>query len=68
MITVLVWLSDYVPSCPACARKGLTNVILEKLQQFVAANKLQRYYRPHTLPAVAARLAQSVNFDDLAAR
>ena len=47
---------------------GMAGVIATKLQQIVTANRLERFYPLHTLPALAARLDARVNFADLAAR
>jgi len=46
----------------------MAGVIATKLQQIVTANRLERFYPLHTLPALAARLDARVNFADLAAR
>ncbi len=42
--------------------------IAAKLQSIVDVNQLQRFYPPGKVQALAAQVAQTVNFDELAAR
>jgi hypothetical protein len=47
---------------------GQTTGILQKLQNLVQVNQLHRFYQPPALQALAQKIEQTVNFDQLASR
>lgn len=59
---------DYVFSPCIASLAGEAGGVQAKLQSIVQINGLHQFYPPQAIQALAQRIAQTVNFDQLAAK